>query len=243
MHLGGYRVSIERQSRGIPLRTGRRLGRAAVVAAAVVLASTGLAPAAFASSSSGTANFSLGVVPQIRSVTVTPSITSFSSCSGGNSTSTALGFPNGSCYAGTLPGINGSTFVSAVTIQNTGVGGTIDISGQNAVPNPTDGNAGWSLCTANVTGPTLCSTNSGASPGPDQYALFGAAQNERAGIPNVLNTPACDLLFDVTTNGAPGGCTASSGQSGAEALQLFGPASSTDQSPSWTVSVTWTAAP
>lgn len=196
------------------------------------------APPAFASNN-GSASFGLNVVPQIYSVTVSRSISSFGNCTGGNSTSSALGFPDGDCYAGSGPVVSG--YVPAVTITNTGLGGSMDISGQDATPS--DNGTPWTLCTANVTGPTLCSTNNGSAPGPNQYALFGAAYNERTGLPNVLDTPACDIMFDVNANGAPSGCTSTTGQQGNESFQLQGPASSTDTSSSWTISVTWTAVP
>lgn len=237
MQLGPYRIFLDRSPREPAVRGVRARRRAGLLASAVAVGAIGLAaPPAFADSS-GTANFSLNVLPQVYSVTVSQSVSTFGNCSGGNSTQGQIGFPNGSCDAGTVAVVSG--FQPAVTITNTGVAGKIDISGQNAVP--ADNGTPWTLCTVNVTGPTLCSNSS--NPGQDQYALFGAAYNERAGIPNVLDTPSCDQLFDVNANSATGGCTATTGQQGTESLQLQGPSASTDPSSSWTLGVTWTAVP
>ena len=238
MRLGQYRISVIRQAEGAVIR---HRGRAALVAVSTVAIVGMAAPPAFASSSNGTATFGLSTQPQIFSVTVSQTISTFNSCSGGNSTASSLGFPNGTCFAGVLDGYNGSSFTPAVSITNTGEPGNIEINGANAIPS--DNGTPWTLCTYNVTGSTLCGgSNSGSGAGLDQYSLYGGSGNERAGVPNVLNTAACDQLFDVQANNNSG-CAATSGQVGSEGFQLAGPKASTDTSTSWSIAVTWTAVP
>jgi len=177
---------------------------------------------------------SLKTVPTIVSVTVSPSSASFGGCAGGSasvntaSTSTALGFPNGHCSLG-IAGAHGSF---PITITNSGVAADVYVNGDNAVPS--DGGTQWGLCNFGTNPAKACSADSGKLPGADQYVV----QNFTAGSMNatgLTGTMTCDTQF------AAGGCSAVQGDAQSEGILLTGPASSTDQATSWTVTITWTA--
>ena len=71
-------------------------------------------------------------------------------------------------------------------------------------------------------------------PGANQYVV----QNFTAGSMNtggLTGSMTCDTQF------AAGGCSAVQGDAQSEGILLTGPASSTDQATSWTVTITWTA--
>jgi hypothetical protein len=236
------RIRIERAPPGVARATGRRDGlrRSGLRTVIVLLAVTGLAAcgtsvpttAGAPGEGSGIA-ISLNVVPTLIKVSVSPSSASFTNCSGGNanvntaSTPYALGFPNGQCWLGT-PGPNGST---PITITNTGVAADVYVSGANAVPS--DGGTQWSLCNLG-TSPAVACSGGGGSPGTNQYV----AQNFTSGLINpagLTNAMACDALF------AGGQCLAGQGNSQSEGIKLTGPASSSDHSTSWTVTIRWIA--
>lgn len=174
---------------------------------------------------------SFKAVPTVRSVTVSPGTATFSNCTGGSpaadtaSTTTALGYPNGHCWAG-KPGAGGSF---PVTITYKGPPGRVYVAGSNAIPS--DGSTQWGLCNS----ATACTGPSGL-PGGDQYMIknFGTSRNSSTGITGSLT---CDQEF------GPGGCSAAPGQSQKEGVELIGPESSASTSSSWTVTITWAAAP
>jgi hypothetical protein len=176
---------------------------------------------------------SLKVVPTIRSVTVSPGTASFSNCTGGStgadtaSTSTELGYPNGQCWEGT-PGAAGSF---PITITYNGPPGLVYVNGSSAIPSA--GGVQWGLCnsTAACTGPD-------GLPGVNQYMVktFGRGSDHST---ELTGTQTCDQQFD-----PGGGCgSAASGASQTEGIQLIGPESSGNTSSSWTVTITWAAAP
>jgi hypothetical protein len=186
-------------------------------------------------SGSGSVNAHLSVVPTIRSVTVSPGSVTFGNCAGGtgdtSSTVTQLGYPNGTCSVGTS-GDNGSF---PITIKYTGLPGQVYINGSSA--SPADNGTSWSLCTAG--GQPACTGGQG-EPGRDQYTVKTFAG--QVANPAVLTgTMVCDSEFD-----PGGGCTATpaefKSQTQTEGLQLTGPSTYDDDSTSWSLTVTWTAA-
>src|SRR5208282_4932851 len=106
------------------------------------------APSTPAGSPGGSSSItiSLKTVPTLVSVLVSPGTAKFENCTGGAtssntaSTSDALGFPNGQCWLGK----SGSGGSYPITITNTGVAATIDVSSGNAVPS--GGGTQWGLC-------------------------------------------------------------------------------------------------
>jgi hypothetical protein len=202
-------------------RRARCLGVGAVVA---VVAAAPLAASALAASSG---SVSETIYVGVRSLTVSPGTVSM--CSTGS----PLTFPNGSCQS--VP----------ITITNGAAGGQVEVNGAPAVPN--DEVTNWSLCGAvggnTCTGTPTCTPVGGlqvcapAPPGDDQFEESTGNAGGFSG-PDLSATPACDSAFD-----SGGGCASNPGQVGTETVNLTGPTSSTDQSPIFSTSTTWTAAP
>lgn len=187
-------------------------------AAPIVMAALGAmlasAPARGAQNATATATATINV--QIRSVTLSTTNLTYGSCTGGSSTGPKLGFPNGTCATGT------------VVVTNGEAPATISVSATNAVPS--DGGKAWALCGGSGTPP--CAVGS-RKPGTDQY-LEGTGGGPR-GV--VLGTsPHCDPAF-----GTPPCRAANPGDAANEAFLLVGPQSSTDDSATFTTSITWTA--
>ena len=233
------RIRIERTPPAVARATARRLSRRRTVIALVTVAglaacSTSSGPTAGTPGKGSSIAISLKVVPTIVSVTVSPSSASFDGCIGGKagfdtqSTPTALGFPNGRCSLG-APGTFG-TF--PITITNTGVAADVYVNGGNAVPS--DGGTQWNLCNLGANPAVACSGDDGKLPGNNQYVVqnFTADSIHHAGL---TNTITCDTEF------AAGGCSAVQGTNQSEGILLTGPSSTSDQSTSWTVTITWTA--
>jgi len=199
-----------------------------VLLVAVLVFANKPAPAA---TNGGSISLSLKAVPTIRSVTVSPGNASFSNCTGGSadadtaSTSSALGYPNGHCWVG-APRASGS-FPIKITYQ--GPPGRVFVVSANA--NPSGGGTDWALCNSSA----AC-TGPGGAPGVNQYMVknFGTDTNNSTGLTGSL---ACDQEFSSR------GCSATQGQSEKEGIELIGPESSGNTSSSWTVTVTWAAAP
>ena len=181
---------------------------------------------------------SLRTVPTIRSITVSPRKSKFSNCAGGQalnntkSTSDALGFPNGICYAGTP----GSVF--PITITNTGIAAAIYVSGSNAIPS--DGGTSWALCNLGANPVVGCSGLHGKTPGTNQYAVQNFAPSEHLNTAGLTATPTCDAQFGGLGQGH---CVVGNGRSQIEGLRLIGPWSTDDSSTKWTVTVTWIPVP
>ena len=200
----------------------------AVLVVLVVLALGALRRPSSVAGNSTTA--SLSVVPTTLSVTVSPGTTKFGNCSGGGapaSTPTALGYPNGRCSVG-MPGAAGSF---PITISNKGKAADIYVNGSNAVPS--DNGTHWRLCNQGAH-PAVACTGPAGLPGADQYV----AENFASGGQNpngLTDAPACDDEF------VSPGCSATTGQSQSEGIELIGPTQSADTSTSWTVTITWTA--
>ena len=202
--------------------------------AAVAGCGTGAAPEQ-AAGQSGSLSVSLTTVPTIRSVTISPGRASFAHCTGGDggantrSTSGRLGFPNGRCWVGS--NVSGSY---PITVENTGIGSNIDVSGSSA--DPLDGGDSWILCSTGGHGAVSC-TGDANKPGPDQYQVlnFSTWGSRNGGISGI---PRCDRVF-----GPGGSCWAVQGRVVTEGLELIGPQWSSDTSTKWTVTITWTPVP
>jgi hypothetical protein len=192
------------------------------IAAAAIVAMVGVcAGSALAASPTGTVQETISI--GVRSVTVTPN--SIAMCPSVE----PLTFPNGICYG------------PPVTITNGPAAGHIDVNGADAVPSDDSGSR-WSLC-------TICGTCTGVQPPPDcsvpgqdQYEenseLFVAGEFHPG--PQLTDAAQCDSAFDEPAAFA---CTASPAQVATEPMAISGPTSSTDPSPTFTTSVTWTAVP
>jgi hypothetical protein len=226
-----YRITILRQT--ARRRTGdvRRWpyhpsASAALVAAALGgIGLVGATPASASGTSGGTTASINVAAGAVRSVTVSPSATTFTACasSAGASSGTTLVFPNGTCLAG------------PVTITNGSQPGHIDVQGSDAVPS--DNGTRWTLCLPMVGAPVVPCTGTAnpLTPGADQFAEEANTANG-TGSPPLTNNPQCDTAFSAA-------CAASSGQSASETLILLGPQSSSDPSASFTTVWTWTAVP
>jgi hypothetical protein len=205
----------------------------AMAISVMALVSLSAAPALAASTGSSTAT--INVMTAVYSVTVSPAAFSFGNCSGGTSTSSSLGFPDGHCGYGSSAG---STFATGVTITNTGAAGHINVNGANAVPS--DAGTPWTLCSE---GGGTCTNLVGGLyyPGANQFSVETLSDDSSGNAYIVLsNSPACDQAFDA---GPAGGCSAASGASQIEGQILSGPESSTDTSSTFTTTLTWTAGP
>lgn len=157
------------------------------------------------------------VVPPVKSVTVSVSALTYGFCNGGSSTTSKLGFPNGQC------------FTTNYTVTNGNTAAQIDATGSDAVPS--SGGTHWTLCGGSAPACTAPSS----SPAQDQYkeTVF----NGSAGSSMFLtNSPQCDGAFSNPTCGASPASTSDS-----EALQIIGPSTSSDGSPTFTATVTYTA--
>ncbi len=236
------RIRIDRPSTTAPSAVKPNRARLSPVRAAIALIlAAGLAACSTASSTpagtpggSSSITIKLHVVPTLVKASVSPSSATFGNCTGGNasinvpSTSSALGFPNGVCWLG-KSGAGGNY---PITVTNTGVAATIDVSGGNAVPS--DGGTQWTLCNIGPNPVAACGNDSGKLPGNDQYLL----QNFTAGNVNKLGltgSRVCDTQF------AAGSCAALHNDAQQEGVELTGPQSSDDHSQTFTVMITWTA--
>lgn len=187
---------------------------------------------------SSTTTGHLSVVPTIRSITVSPGSVTFGGCTGGggatDSTKKAMGYPNGSCYVGSI-----SRQAYPIAVTYSGLPGEVFVTGSDA--QPADGGHQWTLCSPQAgsqgSGPALCTGGNGL-PGQDQYWVENFAQGANSAV--LTTTATCDQEFD-----SSGGCSASpaefSKQTQHEGLLLTGPKTWDDHSTSWTMTVTWTA--
>jgi hypothetical protein len=198
------------------------------IAGAVVAAAFLAAGAALAAAPSGSLTETIDV--GVRSLTVSPPAVSI--CS----PASPLTSPNGDCPS--------SDFIA---VTNGPVGGHIDVNGTDAVPS--DGGTHWTLCSYYVdcAGPGF---GSGHLPGSDQYATGAYQTYDQFGDavgPFLENSPECDTSWSGLAGARVSGlgvCVpVSANQTASEYLYVRGPSSSTDQSPTFTTSVTWTAVP
>ncbi len=223
-----------RRTRQARPRIGKRL--VLIAGSLATLGATGLfsLPAAAGTAGSVTATIPIAIL----SLTVSPSAVNYGNCRGGNSTATALGFPNGECDTDNAMG--------RITISNTGAAGHIKVQGSDAVPQG-GGTPHWTLCGFGVTplgqifaGP-LCPFSLSArtaKPGADQFrevVTTRAGCCELRGI-DLQNPPQCDFNFSIQ-----GGCGFVPARAFAtEFLSMMGPSTSTSPATSFTTTVTWT---
>ena len=191
---------------------------------AMVMVAALAAPALAASPS---ATVSATITIGIRSLSVSPSSVTLCSPTG------PLTSPNGFCE---------SPFI---TITNGPMAGHIDVAGANAAPSDQSGND-WALCapyagSITCTGPPFAGGNTLPLPGADQYSESAGQIAPNGGAYGVTLTtfPVCDASWNPPTFS----CAVSARQAANEYLAIQGPATSTDQSPTFTSSVTWTAIP
>jgi hypothetical protein len=253
MRRSGLRIRIERRvppaaqavsargpaasaaARPAVVRGGSRAVLALVTIAA--LGACGQPQSAAAPGAGASITISLKVVPTVRSVTVSPGTATFGSCGGGSaslntqSTSSALGYPNGYCWVGS-PG-SGGRF--PVTVTNTGIASYIEVSSGNAAPS--DNGRQWSLCNLG-SNPAVSCTGSSGLPAMDQYVLQSFASNGKQNADGLTGSPSCDADF-----GTAHQCWTVQGDNAAEGFRLIGPEAPDDSSTSWTVRITWEASP
>lgn len=221
-------------------RSVRQLAPPGVVLGVVLVAVAGCGFTSAPQQADGRAasiSLSLKTVPTIRSVTVSPARATFGDCSRGSaaantlSTRTKLGYPNGICWFGSLTATS-----YPILITNTGIASYVYVEGSQA--SPADGGDSWSLCNVGSQPAVTCKGKDGAMPGVDQYLLRNFGPD---GLPNragLTGNPVCDHEFSTQ-----GGCWASQGQFQNEGVELIGPSASTDNSTSWTVTITWMPVP
>ncbi len=218
-------------------------GRWPVLVTAIVatagLAGCGMTPAPPADAGKAASiSLALNTVPVIRSVTVSPAKATFSNCSGGDpanntgSTTGKLGYPNGHCWYG-KPEPGGSF---PITISNTGIAAQIDVAGSAAYP--ADNGTEWRLCNAGDNPVVTCTGHDKSAPGVDQYLVVNFSPDNSQNAAGIADTPLCDHQF-----GQSGSCKAVQGSFQTEGLELIGPASTSDNSTGWTVTVTWMPVP
>jgi hypothetical protein len=212
--------------------------------AAAVLMVTGLAacgstPAPAGAGTAESVNLSLTTVPTIRSITVSPAYARIGGCSGGlakndtnSKTTKELGYPNGRCWYG-KSGPNG---IFPIIIKNTGIASDIDVSGSSATP--ADNGPGWSLCNIGKDPAVACTGRMHMVPGADQYLLRNFSPVDKPNYGGLTDDPTCDHVFGVSHS-----CLAGEGTSQIEGIELIGPASSSDNSTRWTVTITWMPVP
>jgi hypothetical protein len=160
----------------------------------------------------------------IKGVTVSATGTlGFASCTGGSSPAngTAMGFPNATCST------------TSYTVTNTG-NTTEAISIAGSAGTPSDNGTTWSLC-GGAGDPTCSNTSNAGSPGPNQYGMTATSPTGSPGVRLSLSAQ-CDAVFP-NCQAVPAG----SGGSDTEQLGLVGPQSSTDQSPTFSMTVVYIA--
>jgi hypothetical protein len=176
------------------------------------------------------AKISIKVIQMFRSVTVSPTSVACGNYEGGNpnnlSTSAALGFPHAKCSVGTL-----HSKVLPLTVSYNGPLGQVQIESSDAVPD--GGGTTWRLCGPGTS--TGCKGQDGR-PGIDQFRLQNFATVP--GREYLSSNFQCDTVFN------PGGaCTATRGMSQQEGFWFFGPKWTFNHATSYTVTITWLAAP
>jgi hypothetical protein len=174
---------------------------------------------------------SIKIIQMYRSITVSPSTVTCGNYEGGNipnpSTATALGFP-GRCSVGKLTG----TSSLPLTVTYSGPPGMVQVKASNAVPD--DGGPGWQLCGP---GTSACKGTNG-HPGIDQFSLQTFSRESPSPFTDLTRQWKCDTQFN-----SAGACTATRGLSQHEGALITGPKWTYTHSTTYTVTVTWMAAP
>jgi hypothetical protein len=223
----------------MPARSVKWLLPIAAVVLSAGLTACGTKPAPPGAGTAASVSLSLTTVPTIRSVTVSPGNAQIGGCYGGlarnntkSTTSKKLGFPDGRCWFG-KSGANG---IFPITITNKGIASDIYVSGSSATP--ADNGNGWTLCNIGKDPAVLCTGRLHLVPGTDQYLLRNFSPLDKPDYGGLTDDPACDHVFGVSHS-----CLASEGMSQTEGIELIGPASSSDNSTKWTVTITWMPVP
>ena len=183
----------------------------------IACTTTATETATAAETQTGTSTPTATPTPNIVSITLSTSNLTFGNCSGGNNPASqpnTMGFPNAQCTSG------------SVTVTLSGSASSVSINGTDAAP--IDDGPSWTLCGVNP----ACTNG---SPGVDQYSMQSVDSANQAAYTNLGHGAACDAAF---------GCGGNVGvASKTEYFQLTGPASSTDNSGSFSTTITWTADP
>ena len=209
-------MNIGRYTTRVEHRPRLRAAAASAAAAVTLVALLALAlPAGAASNGSATGTVAVAV----RSVSVSTPSFNYDQCTGPDQQPTVgLVIPGGTCA--TAPGALTET-------TGGGVPSHIEVSATNFVP--ADDGTPWQLCANGST----CS-GSGHTLGADQaqVVVFGFE-----GQTVLSNTPTCDRAVNAICD------TDDPGDTTPEGAVLEGPASSTDQSSTFSNTITWIAAP
>jgi hypothetical protein len=232
----GVRVRVEREPDGassLAVRAAsaqrRRVARLAMTVALIALAGCGTALAPQGSSNGATITLTLHTVSDLRSVVVSPSRGTFTSCSGGSahdqthSTSKLLGFPDGNCL------------FYPIAVTNQGIPAHIEVYGSDA--SAADGNGQWKLCNVGAQPAVSCTGPSG-KPGLNQYVLANFNQARMAYSASLTANLSCDRVFNLSHR-----CWAGYRAQRLEGIKVTGPSQTTDTSTTWTMTVTWFAVP
>lgn len=196
--------------------SSRLTRRTRILTVAVVTLTTAMlaGPALAATSQSNVSTVNVAP-PALLSLTVSsPDPSVFANCTGG-SDPTSLAIPGGQCSVG---GVVNNATVGGVTIAMTGVDGQVFVNGAGAVPS--DNGTPWAI---------------GAAAAPDTYTEY--VDNNFGESTDLSATPSCDTSYN------DGTCTARNGTAEEEYLTLGAPTSTTNASPTFAVTTTWTAVP
>lgn len=175
-----------------------------------------LAPTAHAQDPSDSATGTVQISAEIRSVTVEPEAFEFPWCWSATDRETeGLTFPNGRCQSTPLVVTNGDAPAHVFVHAS-----------------PFEGSEG---------GPTWAIVSASSLPGEDEATIELFTQGEDGGSASDVN--GCDANW-TPTNTEPGErCAAEPGQSLEEFVHVTGPSASTNASPSFSTTITWTAMP
>jgi len=229
MHVGPFTVRLDRTPRTPSGRPRRRHLGAAVVVVALLAAPVLAVPAGADTNASSTGSVSV----LVRSVTVSPSTFTYQDCKyhDNKPTGTVAGLviPDGFCTtAGNVLNVTNGPVASHLEAASTGF-------------TPSDGGTPWSLCTPVAradlpacTGPLFGTGHQLPTPGTDQAQVELSSAISPNGI-DLSSTPQC--------YGRGATCMETPGRVDQETAILVGPNSSTDQSPTFSNTLTWTVVP
>jgi hypothetical protein len=241
----GLRIRIDREPAGRALAAGRRPARRllallAASGAAIGITSCGTSSGPPQGSSGGSGiTLYLTTVSYVRSVQVSPSTGTLTSCTGGSqsddtlSTAKSLGFPNGRCYypAADLVASTG------ITITNNGIAASIDTSVSDASPVSGGNTDDWGPCNGG-SHPAVPCTGAQHMPGSDQYQLLNFNEYRQMNKVGLSGSVACDRLFTRVSS-----CYAHHDSQMDEGVEFIGPSTTTDFATRWKLTITWYAVP
>jgi len=243
MDLGRYRLALDRPT--TPERARRARAAVVLVALSAVLLVGMGGPVAADDGANGYVEMPQG---GLRSISASPPGFDYDSCYGidGGQAQATVEIPNGVCQ-GPYP----DNAFEPITIVNGAASAEILVEGTEF--DPSDGATPWTLCVPDVTGMPpgpLCDAlgPGGGFPGTDQAWLEltnapGGYWDYHGDQTTVSTTPSCDESFGPFVLGQAGTCSAAGGQTQYETPFFRAPQSSTDQSPVFSNTITWIAAP